>query len=383
MMPATARKSRPRGVALLLALSVLMLITMFMSEYFFATGLELRSMTTFREAQQSRMVARSVFRVVQIGLNMDEVEFFNGYRQVAKLLEGGIAVPFDDALLIALNVAPQDHLYNLNQIHSLQPGKDLDVGRRELFKNALNDLNVPGLLPGSEPELLAPGIIDGFYAALIDWIDKDDEQYIEIPGVSGAEAGAYFAVKPEFTVKNGMLDRLDEIRLVRGVREGRVLWGEWQRRFTVLPKGTPKPNYFMNEKINVNIASRQEISDFLAKREVVDPVIFQNIATQKIQEGINKYSERAEEIAERFVPEEGEERKAFSEKELGDELKNMGFSDKYGIDHLFSTINRYYRVSLVTEVGRVQTRLEALLSVTRDPNTRTGQNSEVIWVSVQ
>ena len=95
--------ARPRGIALLMALAVVMLLTVFMSEYFFATGLELRAMTTYREAQQARSLAKAVFKVVQIGMFQDEVDFFKGYRQVAELLQFA-AVPWADGLLISLEV---------------------------------------------------------------------------------------------------------------------------------------------------------------------------------------------------------------------------------------------------------------------------------------
>ena len=41
--------ARPRGVAILMSLVVLMLLSMFMSELFFSTGLELRSMANYRQ----------------------------------------------------------------------------------------------------------------------------------------------------------------------------------------------------------------------------------------------------------------------------------------------------------------------------------------------
>ncbi|HEX9841321.1 MAG TPA: hypothetical protein VGC20_01175, partial [bacterium] len=84
-----------------MSLVVVMLLTFFMSEYFFATGLELRGMTTFKDAQQARMLSRSVFKAVQLALLQDEVTFFEGYREVAALLEFS-AVPWNNGLLLAL-----------------------------------------------------------------------------------------------------------------------------------------------------------------------------------------------------------------------------------------------------------------------------------------
>ena len=245
---------RPRGVAILMSLVVLMLLSMFMSELFFTTGLELRSMATYRQGQQARSMARSVFRVVQIGLLMDEMIFFEGYRRVAQLLSGGVSLPWDDGLLISLEIEPQDHLYNLNQRGNIQQGEQNDVARSRLFMNTWGDLEVPGELLNSPLELISEETLQGLYAALADWTDKDNEDYVQFPAVLGAEESAYFNTKPEYAVKNGPLDRLNEIRLVKGVRESRIPWAEWRKRFTALPRDSSAGFYF-REKININIAS--------------------------------------------------------------------------------------------------------------------------------
>lgn len=372
--------ARPRGVAILMSLVVLMLLSMFMSEMFFATGLELRSMTTYRQGQQARAMARSVFRVVQIGLLLDEVIFFEGYRKVAQLLENGVSLPWDDGLLISLKIEPQDHLYNLNQRGDIQQGQQNDVARGRLFMNTWGELEVPGELADSPQQPISEEILQGLYAALADWTDKDNEDYIQFPGVLGAEESAYFTTKPEYTLKNGALDRLVEIRLVRGVRESRIPWKDWRKRFTALPRITDSAFYFP-EKININIASAEEIREFLTAREV-DPESLPTDSFEDIQKGINKYAQDAERIAEKFAPEDPEERKALTKKELEGAIKELGFTDNY---HrlIFSTVNQYYRISLVTEVGGVQGRLEALYQVVRNADTRTGSSPTVHWVTLQ
>ncbi|MEE8436212.1 MAG: hypothetical protein V3S64_15610, partial [bacterium] len=309
--PITCRgPGRPRGVAILMSLVVLMLLSMFMSELFFTTGLELRSMTTYRQGQQARGMARSVLRVVQIGLLLDETIFFEGYRQVAQLLESGVSLPWDDGLLISLKIEPQDHLYNLNQRGNIQQGAQKDIARSRLFINTWGELEVPGELADSPLEPLSEETLQGLYAALADWTDKDNEDYIQFPGVLGAEASAYFTTKPEYAVKNGALDRLDEIRLVKGVRESRIPWPEWRKRFAALPRNTVTQFYFP-EKININIASAEEIREYLTVREI-DPESLPTKAFEADQNGINKYAQDAERIAEKFAPEDSEERKPLS-----------------------------------------------------------------------
>ena len=368
--------ARPRGIALLMALAVVMLLTVFMSEYFFATGLELRAMTTYREAQQARSLAKAVFKVVQIGMFQDEVDFFKGYRQVAELLQFA-AVPWAGGLLISLEIAPQDHLYNVNQLSNLRPDEPSDRGRSILFSNTIAELEIPGESPETEPQPLSDTTIAELYAALMDWIDAEDDTYIAIPGVQGAEADAYFLSKPEYTIKNGMIDRLTEIRLVRGVRESRIPWREWETRFTALPRVNPSDGHYLTEKINVNVASGQEITEFLEHR---DADLNQIGGFETAQKGINHYAERAEEIAALFAPEEGD-RKIYDEIELKNTLKDMGLNENYA-KFLFSTINQYYRIAVVTEVNDVQARLKAMLHVQRNESDRTGSIVNVLWATL-
>ncbi|MEE8434327.1 MAG: hypothetical protein V3S64_06015, partial [bacterium] len=101
------------------------------------------------------------------------------------------------------------------------------------------------------------------------------------------------------------------------------------------------------------------------------------------QNGINKYAQDAERIAEKFAPEDSEERKPLSTGELKAAIKELGYSDNYGTNLLFSTVNYYYRISLVTEVGGVQGRLEALYQVARNDDTRIGSSPTVHWVTLQ
>ncbi|HEX7928487.1 MAG TPA: hypothetical protein VF678_12910, partial [bacterium] len=84
-MSAPRRTTRP-GIALLTALVVVLLLTMFLSELFFATGMELRALESFKDSSQARRLARSVLKATEIGLLQDEAEFFNGYRQLQQVM---------------------------------------------------------------------------------------------------------------------------------------------------------------------------------------------------------------------------------------------------------------------------------------------------------
>ncbi len=56
-------------------------------------------------------------------------------------------------------------------------------------------------------------------AAIEDWIDKDDEVAMPEGGGLGAEQGYYRSLDPPYDCKNGPLDSIDELMLIRGITE--------------------------------------------------------------------------------------------------------------------------------------------------------------------
>ncbi|MDH4248192.1 MAG: type II secretion system protein GspK [Deltaproteobacteria bacterium] len=381
----TATRDR-RGIAMLMALAVVLLLTMFMTELFFATGLELRAMTTYKESNRAHTLARAAFQALQAGLLLDEKEFYKGYRELSKFLVIG-AVPLEDGLLLELEVAPQESLFNLNELGNLREQTDQDFVRQEIFFHTLEDLELPAENPDLPPELIPAEVIQGLYATIWDWLDAGDEEYIGFAAARGAEAYSYMAEKPEFQVKNAMLDQLSEIRLVKGVAESRIPWATFQKRFTALPRN-PSGDELFGERINVNVASPEEIVTFLKRHKIESPL--QSTTLKDIQENINQYVDKAEEIADTLVPTElgpdGEkkekEREYLSMKDILAKMKGLGLKENYA-RYIFIAHGEYYRVRAVMEVGVVQARLDAVLRVTRNAESRKGEKISVIWVSLQ
>ena len=374
MIPRPAR--RPRGIALVLTLVVVLLVTMFVSEFFFSTGLELRSLQTYQETHRARSLARSAFKVVLIGLMKDEADFFQAYRQLEQLLQLA-AVPWEDGLLIDLKVQPLDALYNLNELYNIKPDSAFEQVRWLLFASTLDQVLLPapdGVGPPAPPE---EALVKELYSAFTDWIDSDHIPYLQL-GTQGGENDAYFDHEPEIAVKNAPLDQLTEIRLVKGVVESRIPWSEWEARFAALPKrgsgASPYP-----EKLNVNYATREEIVRFLEARQVVGDL--NDASVEDLQKALNEYANHAQSIAEVLVPLEGGH-STLTEAAINAALSTIpGINAKYA-KQVFSTFNQYYRVRLTTEVNDVQARLEAVLFVERNPN-RTGKDLSILQFAFQ
>lgn len=369
-MSRAAPSSRP-GIALLTALVVVLLLTLFLSELFFATGLELRSLESFKDSAHARRLARSVLKATEIGLLQDEVDFFTSYRQLQQLLTLS-SVPLESGRLVTLDITPVDSLFNLNEIAGHQPNSALSLARFGVFSNLMARIPVPAETPGAPAEPPPEATVSGLYAALVDWLDGDDTTNQAPDGTPGAEAGAYFGADPEYAPKNAPLERLEEIRLLRGFEEARLPWPEIEKRFIVRAK-SGKSDLFP-EKLNVNLASRQEIVEFLEARYLNTPL--PDGSLDFTRKAINTYAERAEDVAKALVPEDGE-RPKYDAKAIISTLNAAGLNGNVAAQ-VFSPISQYYRVRIITEVGSIQARLDALVYVNRNASDRTGKSAEVL-----
>jgi hypothetical protein len=77
--------------------------------------------------------------------------------------------------------------------------------------------------PGTGRQILMglPGMTEEIADAILDWMDEDEE-----PREFGAESEYYASLNPPYAPKNGPLESLEELLLVRGIRENpRLLFG--------------------------------------------------------------------------------------------------------------------------------------------------------------
>ncbi|MBI4084180.1 MAG: general secretion pathway protein GspK [Candidatus Lambdaproteobacteria bacterium] len=391
-MTPPASRLRLRGFALLMTLVVVLLVSAYVTEVFFATGLELRAVQTFKDSQRAQELARAAFKVAQIGLLLDEVEFFKSFAQMQSLLTVA-SLPWEDGLLIDLRIEPLDARFNLNEFVNIQPGQSFERARWGLFLHILRDAMPPaptGAAAAGAPPPPSDYDIGNLYAALFDWIDQDTVPYTELTGVQGAEAAAYHDRNPEYEPRNGPLTRLAEIRLVRGVAQGAFPWQVWEERFAVLPpRGAGK---LYPERLNVNRATHDEIVAFLQRREmdgaVLDAIV-RTPAFKDIQEAINTYAANAAEIADVLLPLDtlpGTPRVVYTDATLKaklgtPELAAVKVNANY-VAQVFSTYDEFYRIALTTEVNGVQARLEAVLNVPRNAANRTGTSSKVLFYTL-
>lgn len=185
-----------RGMALLLVLVVVALLSALLTELAFSTLIDLRLAETFRDSTRAAYLAKGGVRVGRALLQEDR----NTWDHESEFWGQGVAsYPVGDGV-ISVTVKDQDGLFNLNR---LVVGGVAD----NIFKQRCNKLFLELDLP--DPEDLT--------AALIDWIDADDTVYTDPQtGASGAEESYYQGLAQPAHCKNAPFDSLEELAAVRG-----------------------------------------------------------------------------------------------------------------------------------------------------------------------
>jgi general secretion pathway protein K len=126
-----------------------------------------------------------------------------------------------------------------------------------------------------------PGEFPGFVGSVLDWIDPDDSTHIE-----GTESEFYEGQEPPYEAKNGPIDDISEMLLIRGVSQD-MFWGSFstnhpasafQERNNRFGRNAGPPTYstglaeiftpISSGKVNVNTASLTVLTILLGGDEI-------------------------------------------------------------------------------------------------------------------
>ena len=193
-------RKKKEGAALLVALWVLIILSLIVSSFAFDIRLEAMLVSHKRKRFQAEMLARS---------GIDYAQAILDARNKAKELE--IEDMQDDpdgfmqAALYARRGLPTTSTIELGQgsfsvtIESAESGRNANLLNRDEWLDILEMANVPSTE------------WDTMIDCLSDWIDPND-----LRGLSGAESDDPFYQERGYPVKNGPLDSVEELLLVKG-----------------------------------------------------------------------------------------------------------------------------------------------------------------------
>lgn len=252
------RGANQRGAVLLLVLLVVALLSALLTDWAFSTLVDLRLTETFRDSNRAYYLARGGIEVGRQLLLEDR----NAYDAVGEQWEIGVPdYPVAEDATIAITIRDEDGRINLNRIVDAI-GENPNPVMRDRLERLLLALKV------TDPEPLLD--------ALIDWVDRNDEL-----SARGAESAWYQSLATPGTAKNGPLDTVDELLLVRG--------------FTpeLVKALTPFVAVVGGERLNVNTATRDVLAAWDAE---VDGALLDQLLTRRQEQPFRTLADLREAI---------------------------------------------------------------------------------------
>lgn len=221
---------RRRGLVLVLVLVVVVLLSL--GAYTFT-----ELMLTHQESAQLSGTQLQTRLLVDSGT--DFVKAFLSQDRAARTNAGGI---FDNPDAFRAQVVIEDEDPNLRGSFAiLSPNLD-NEGNLGGVRYGLEDestrlnlstlLTLEQMLPGTGKTLLMalPDMTDEIADAILDWLDSDDE-----PRELGAEVSFYSGLSPPYAPKNGPLETVEELLLVRGVTPAHLFGSDMNRNGIIDP----------------------------------------------------------------------------------------------------------------------------------------------------
>jgi general secretion pathway protein K len=299
------RKSQ-KGIALILTLLITAILVTLIVEVNYSTQVDVRIAGNLRNDLQASYLATSGINIAMSYLKYDvqNTETDNLTEEWAKSFP---PIPVGEGFVKVL-IEDENAKININKI--MKEGGEED----EMIVNAL-----ARLLERAEIDM-------AILNSIIDWIDPNDDAKAE-----GAEDNYYESLDPPYPCKNGPLDTLSDLHMIKGITDD--VYGKISKHLTIYSDG----------KININTASKEVLA-------CLDDEIDEANA-----EGIIQYREE----------------KPFDTKE---ELKEVVGDEVYGrIASIIDVQSNAFNVAATGHVGKVEKVVRSVI------DRQEGQISYLYW----
>ena len=270
------------------------ILSMLVTSLLFDAHVESRIALWRRNRAKAQQLSRSGMEIAELLLSRSEEirrrqeTEEDRWHEAARALAEGLAVrqlrePLGDGV-ITLDIVPEPARRNVNRLQTDEEWERI--------------LEAGGI---TEDLGLWPVLIDSF----MDWTDRDD-----IPRMHGAETDDYYALlDPPYRAKNGPLDTVEELLLIRGFNRAIVFGGvlnpeaREEERISV-PGIHDLLTVYGDGKVNVNAASRRVLmtlpgmDEFVAEAVLVERQGFTDERGEQIDtsfESLNDFFDRVPE----------------------------------------------------------------------------------------
>ncbi|MEZ6093076.1 MAG: type II secretion system protein GspK [Pirellulaceae bacterium] len=207
------RRRRRSGFIILIVLVTIVLLSL--AAYTFTSLMIV-------EDESSRLMAKQVQSRYLVDSGVDYVRLFLSADEAVIREKGGIYNNPAAFQFVTVGVDPSNPT-SIGRFAVVGPGMDNEgnsAGSRFGLVDESSKINVNTLpyadnwVPGGGRQLLMalPEMTEEIADAILDWVDSDDDARDY-----GVEGSYYAGLSPGYQIKNGPMDSLDEILLVRGV----------------------------------------------------------------------------------------------------------------------------------------------------------------------
>jgi general secretion pathway protein K len=237
-----------RGVALVLTLLVVVLLTAMILDFDFRTRLDVRAAGAFRDDTRAYLLAGSAVDAARAILAQDDASV-DGLDETwaSPLIQG---VPVGDGT-ISVTITDESGKLDLNSL--IDPSGKPDEARIAVYRRLLEQV-----VDTDETD------VDELVDTVVDWIDEDFESRPQ-----GAESNYYRSLDPPYDCRDSLLHGFDELGLVKGYtpdvmnRISKYVTAIWWGPSTAKSVGAAR-----HDKININTAPAQLLN---ALDEEMDP----------------------------------------------------------------------------------------------------------------
>jgi general secretion pathway protein K len=235
-----------RGVVLILVLSMVALFSAMIVNFSSDEALDIELAYNFRDSIQAQYITMAGVEAAKVILSQDDASYDSLDEQWAEFpVFAATASTYLEGGQLTGTITDECSKFDLNSLAVKDSYSDL---RKQQFKNLFTVLNID----------ITSEELDDLTSSIIDWLDIDSEVTM-----GGAEEEYYQSLEPPYHCKNGPMDSIEEIMLVKGMKK-EYFFGtenyEGIRNFiTVCPLNTSPSG-----KININTASKtvlKSISD--------------------------------------------------------------------------------------------------------------------------
>ena len=338
-MSSFTSKQGSAGVALLMSLSIILLLSIALMKTFESKSIEVAHLDNNLQRFEAETLSRSVFRAILLAIK--EKGLIPIVRN--KNLWSGVQLPLGNGSFQIQAIEPIDHRFNINHEFKLNDPKVY------IFFNLVTQYQAKkeeGINIFQKEIFVAASAVN-------DWIDVDrdpDEQFLY-------DSERYLDEEPEFEVKNRYFDFLSELKIIPAIRKLGFQTNDFAQIFRV--------HGGIESFININLATKAEVEDFLERFKDVDDYakVYDNrVKLAEIiddQDADNMNNQALFNLVPRFTPPLYDFKSKW--KLLLDDAGFGNLSQRE--EDLFKATTAYLAIRFSVLVGRVTVKVKSIVAV--------------------